>query len=268
MPVCASSRTQPTEGMRAQASRVHYRCAASWRRCLSPLPVTLMGARWSKGWWPRELRWLRSTPRAATSGPPTTRPPPLGSPPGHKRCPARGSGGDLTVGRRTVKTWLTPLDDCACGAIKRVDAPRCQACKGRWVRDANALVTAREEFRRQYGRDPPPNRLAFRPECEGSGGVAISSNGPSSFRRLVLVSRGLSNRAPPSRPARGYPVGMAAVDDGAVDSVDTWFNTGSAKPHCAWLCCRHGNGRRRRGRQRRHTVQRGGPHDGCDVQPG
>ena len=62
----------------------------------------------------------------------------------------------LTVGRRTVKTWLTPLDDCACGAIKRVDAPRCQACKGRWVRDANALVTAREEFRRQYGRDPRP----------------------------------------------------------------------------------------------------------------
>ena len=57
-------------------------------------------------------------------------------------------------------------------------------------------------------------------------GVAISSNGPSSFRRLVLVSRGLSNRAPPSRPARGYPVGMAAVDDGAVDSVDTRFNTG------------------------------------------
>jgi hypothetical protein len=60
----------------------------------------------------------------------------------------------LNVGRRTVKTWLTPLDDCACGAIKRAESTRCQACKGRWTRDA--LLTARDDFRREHRRDPRP----------------------------------------------------------------------------------------------------------------
>ncbi len=60
----------------------------------------------------------------------------------------------LNVGRRTVKTWLTPLDDCACGAIKRAESPRCQDCKGRWTQDA--LLTARDDFRREHSRDPRP----------------------------------------------------------------------------------------------------------------
>ena len=59
------------------------------------------------------------------------------------------------LSRDTLRTWRAPVEPCRCGDLKRAASRTCSACtpqRARWTEQA--LLSERDRFRAQMGRDP------------------------------------------------------------------------------------------------------------------